>query len=426
MHHLIKIKNRILFLFIIIFSSLILQGLCMLTQMEGNNIFNPNVLLSSTILMTLISMVMLLGILKSIANPINKVNNLLKDTLKGDLTKRINITTNNEVGELSNSINLFLNGIEELILKIKNQIHTLAISTNQVSVATTQATQGIEDISNELSEVSLCFHNNARNVEKATIEIKEMINNIVFISQKLDVASESSKGILTAVNIGVENINEIVEVNNEVKQSTKEVYDSIKELKKSSVHIGKIVSIITNISEQTNLLALNATIESARAGQYGKGFAVVAEEVRRLSEESKESADTISSLIKEIQEKANYADLAITKEQQLVETSVEKINNIDEQFENILDRIVKITEEIKSISNSSREQSVIAEDMTNLMNEILGNTQKNDNSIYKINGVIENQVSIYQEIGSSIDELEKFASSLTDKTNKWECSCSAN
>jgi methyl-accepting chemotaxis protein len=421
-----KVKNKIIFLLIINFLSLMLQGFCMGEKITQKTILNTNVILILTMLITLTSIFILLDILKSIINGIYQVNNVLKDIVKGELGERIHIDREDEIGELAKSINIFLDGMEQLISKTKEHFSSLAIATNEMSMTGMQAIDGINQVTNELNHVSHSFHNNVNNVEQATASIKEMARNTQVISQEAQNAFESSKDILNAISIGEKDIAHVVVANNKVKKSTKEAYKSIKELRISSERIGDIVEMITSISEQTNLLALNAAIESARAGENGRGFGVVAQEVRKLAEESKESASKISLLIREIQEKANYADLAITNGQQLAGASVEKSNDINDQFKNILERIKKITDEISVISNSSSNQSRISEDIANLMSEILVTTQNNDQSIQHIHKVINDQISFYQEIGANMEELEGFTSNLKDSMDQWRCSCSIN
>jgi len=138
---------------------------------------------------------------------------------------------------------------------------------------------------------------------------------------------------------------EIVSSIGKVKESSNEVYKVIEKLKASSLEISEIVNIITSISEQTNLLALNASIEAARAGEHGRGFAVVANEVGKLAENSNQSAQKISSLIDEIQVDISQADKIMSQENTLVEDSVAKVHDTNQEFG-------KIFSEIKNMATS--------------------------------------------------------------------------
>ncbi|MBF8984696.1 methyl-accepting chemotaxis protein [Lutibacter sp. B2] len=361
-------------------------------------------------------------IINNMVRPINKTINMLKDIAEGegDLTKRLDVYSNDEIGELAKWFNLFVDKIQELVSQAKYNADVLAESSSQIALGMDQANKGIEEIGSGIGDVSDSSQNNASVVEEATASIEELASSSEIVSQEAKNAFESGAVILKAANQGAENIKQVVEANNRVKESTKEVYEVIGELKASSDQVGAIVSIITNISEQTNLLALNAAIEAARAGEHGRGFAVVAEEVRKLAEESKTSASEISSLISEIQTRADNANKAVKEGQQLVEVSVDKSNVVNEHFKNILESIEGITRKIEMISNSSIQQVQVAEEMTKAMDEISATTQDNASSVQQINEVIESQASSFEEIGASVEELKNVAFALKDKTDKFK------
>jgi len=420
----IQIKSKILFLLLVIVMSFGFQGIFILGQITEKMMISTNFLISLTMSTTLVSLFILLDIFKHVVNPMNKINMVLKDVLNGELRTQIDIPSQNEVGELAKLINAFIDEMQSMMSNSKNTFSTLALSTNQMAVAGARAIGGVGDISNELSDVSRYFQNNTKRVEEVTANIEEMASRTQVISQEAEKAFVSSTEILTATRTGEKDIDDVVVSNIEVNKSTEEAYNSIKELQQSSEHIGEMVSFITSVSEQTNLLALNAAIESARAGEHGRGFAVVTDEIRKLAEESKVSASKISASVKEIQDKANRADIAITKGQEVAKKSVVKSYDVNDQFKNILKRIEHITEEINLISDSSNEQSIISDDIANLMSEILASIQKSGMSVEHISNVVNEQMSSYQEIGASMEELEQSVSSLKDGADQWQCNCS--
>ncbi|WZL74058.1 methyl-accepting chemotaxis protein [Clostridiaceae bacterium 35-E11] len=364
----------------------------------------------------------LIGITNGITKPINNTILMLKDIAEGqgDLTKRLNVHTNDEIEELANWFNVFIEKIQDLVGKVKKNAYTLSEASHQIAMVMEESNKGIEDIARSVNDVSDTFQNNASVVQETTASIEELASSTEVISGEAEKVAEGSKRILDATNRGGENIKEVVAVIHKVQMATDDVYKTIKELKDSSDQIGEIVSLITGISEQTNLLALNAAIESARAGEHGKGFAVVAEEVRKLAEESKESATKINALIHEIQSKSENADHAIKEGQQFVHISVEKADDTHRQFENILGAIEQITQKIDMMSNSSRQQSAISSDMTKAMDEISNKTQDSAGEVQQINAVIEEQVSAFEEITASIDELDHMAKILKENTEKFK------
>jgi methyl-accepting chemotaxis protein len=386
----------------------------------------PNSIRNEAIIVSLISLIVVLLILFVISNnivkPIRKTTDILKDISEGegDLTKRLKVYTNDEVGELSKSFNLFVDKIQQLIIQVKSNAYVVAESSAQIAQAIDQANKGIVEIANEVSNVYDITQNNASIVEETTTSIEKLAINSDSISQEAQNVFTDSESAFESADDGQNTINEVVSSNNKVKDSTGDVYNVIEELKVSSDKIGEIVTIITNISEQTNLLALNAAIEAARAGEHGKGFAVVADEVRKLAEESKQSASNISVLINEIQIKANKANVVIGEGQQLVEESVDKSYMINKHFKVIHNSIGEMTEKLKLITDSSSNQSYVTNNMAKAMDEIASKTQTSASSVEQINAIVEEQASSFEEIGASIDELSNMANKLKDQTDEFK------
>ncbi|WP_199872895.1 methyl-accepting chemotaxis protein [Inediibacterium massiliense] len=358
----------------------------------------------------------------TIKKPIHKTIDMLKNIAQGegDLTKRLNIHSKDEIGELTEWFNLFVDKIQDLVGQAKYNADHLAESSSQIALSIDQVNQGIEQIAGGISNVSDGAQNNASVVEETTASIEELASSIEVVSRQAKDAFDKSNDTLEFANQGANNVKEVVDANHKVNEATKEVYKVIGELKDSSDQIGEIVSMITNISQQTNLLALNAAIEAARAGEHGRGFAVVADEVRKLAEESTESASSITVLIDEIQIKADHASQAISQGQALVGVSVEKSNIIQTHFQNILNSIKDINGKMKTISSSANQQSQSAEEMTKAMDEISASTQDNASAVQQINAVIENQASAFEEIGASAEELKNVALKLKERTDKFK------
>jgi methyl-accepting chemotaxis protein len=380
-----------------------------------------NFILSIAAISIIIILIILFFVLRNIIKPIVKTSDMLLDISQGDgdLTKRLEVYTEDEIGQLAKGFNLFVDKIHGLISEMKNTAELLATTSTEITQTMDIANEGVANISTSMTHVSDSSQNNASVVEQTTASIEELASSIDMVTNESSEVVENSKTALETANQGEKNITEVVNANNSVKTATDNVYKAIKELKISSEKVGDIVTLITGISEQTNLLALNAAIEAARAGEHGKGFAVVAEEVRKLAEESKTSALDIQLLISEIQTKADIANDAINEGQKLVDVSVLKSNVINDHFKIIMNEIQEINNKIEKVSNSSNQQLLVAEEMTRAMDEISASTGDEANSVQQINGVIEEQASSFEEIGASIEELDNMARKLKNETDKF-------
>lgn len=367
-------------------------------------------------------LIILYMIISKVLKPIKDTTEMLKDIAQGegDLTKRLDAKTNDEIGEMAKWFNLFVDKIEALVRDVKINIDIVAEGSTEIASCLEQSNKGIDDIAKGIEHVSVSAEVNAGVVEETTASIHEFSNSIDTISEKTRDTFEKSKGVLQIADKGNKIVSEIVQVNNNVKESANEILTSVSDLKNSSDRVKEIVDMITNISEQTNLLALNAAIEAARAGEHGKGFTVVAEEVRSLAEQSKESAAQISLLLNDIKTKADKANEEVIEGQRLSEISVEKSNLVKVHFTEIFTSIETITEKIQLISQSANEQSKISEEMTKSMNDISKSAQDNAEAVQMINGILEEQVTSYGEISSNMDEFKKIAFNLKDSTNSFK------
>lgn len=367
-------------------------------------------------------LIILYLILSKVLKPIKETTEMLKDIAQGegDLTKRLEAKTHDEVGEMANWFNLFVDKIEALVGDVKVNIDTVAEGSTEIAVCLEQSNKGIEDIAKGIEKVSVSAEVNAGVVEETTASIHEFSNSIDIISDKTKDTFEKSKEVLEIADKGNKVVEEIVQVNSNVKESANEILNSVSDLKNSSDRVKEIVDMITNISEQTNLLALNAAIEAARAGEHGKGFTVVAEEVRNLAEQSKTSAAQISILLNDIKIKADKANEEVVEGQRLSEISVEKSNLVREHFIEIFTSIETITEKIQLISQSANEQSKISDEMTKSMNDISKSAQDNAESVQVINGILEEQLTSFGEISANMDEFKKIAFNLQDTTNSFK------
>ncbi|OLO19694.1 hypothetical protein BKP29_0207680 [Bacillus licheniformis] len=195
-------------------------------------------------------------------------------------------------------------------------------------------------------------------------------------------------------------------------QSVHESGEIIEMLNTRSYEIGSISKAITEIADQTNLLALNASIEAARAGEHGKGFAVVAEEVRRLAEQSQQSANQISHLISEIQsEIATTTDSIMTVKTEAV-NGVKMIEQNKRTFESIDGLMEEFSVRISDLSSDARHISQSIQNITTSFTAISKEVQETSDYSQQVAGLTEEQFAAMEEVTASANELSKLAEDL--------------
>ena len=294
--------------------------------------------------------------------PLDELNNAANRISEGDLTLDIEVSSRDELGTLAGyfekmiySLRSLTGKLKDTSLKMASKAHKLSASSMSMRVSIDQITKNTHGIAEGSSRQSV-------KMEK----INQTVNEMSLIMQQVTVGSQRTAQATKEANATAKELrqrshdlmNKIMDIQDSVNRSAL----VIKNLDTNSEKIGEIVEVITNISDQTNLLALNAAIEAARAGEHGRGFAVVANEVKKLAEESRNSARKISELITEIQQETKKAvgnmeqgTRTVMEGSRMIEATVLSIESIEKATENAANMFSEIIEIGKMQESMNRQ-----------------------------------------------------------------------
>ncbi|WP_295891737.1 methyl-accepting chemotaxis protein [uncultured Vibrio sp.] len=293
---------------------------------------------------------------KAIHNPLSLINRVLRKMTQGDMTHYVNYQSSCEFGELSQSIDLLVSEMKDVLSQINTGTDSLAeeaqnashISETTMSRVSTQKQQ-IELVAAAISEMEVSVSEVYRSTEQSQSEVESA-------NASTQVSREQVASSLLLVEELFESINSAVDIAHKLEEF--------------SNNIGSILDVIRGIAEQTNLLALNAAIEAARAGEHGRGFAVVADEVRTLANRTQQSTVEIQAMIERLQESSEQVVSVMKTSQDRTNECVSQSRVTDETLKSVAERMEAINEMSMQVSHASEEQIAVSKDIAKTINEI--------------------------------------------------------
>lgn len=377
-----------------------------------------NSMLKSILIITLLAVLLsiIIGeiISRKITTPINKLAGIMENASKGDLTVKSDITSKDELGALSNSFNTMAENIKSLIGNINSSMNTVAATVDTLVETSDSTSLSIEDVANTVQQIAEGSSHQSETVEKVVEKATNLGNEIDKLNSYSKDMKTSSDEIVSIDLSSKEVLQKLVDKTIQNDTAVGNVYDIIDELRVSSSNIGAITEAISGISEQTNLLALNAAIEAARAGESGKGFAVVAEEVRRLAEQSSDSAKEIEKIVTDIQSKTNDAVKIVADVKNYVADQAAAVDETGNIFEKISKNITNIASKIENVNKALLSMNSSKEDVINDIQNVSAVTEETAASSEEVSASTEEQSAAMQELAGSVNKLEQMIQDLSN------------
>ena len=332
-----------------------------------------------------VATVLIFFITSGVVKPINRVVAGLQDAAEGDgdLTKRIDITSTDEVGELARWFNTFIEKIQRIISEVTRNAQDL-----------TTASRELAGIAGHLSDSAGQTSGKAMTVSAASEEMSTTISSAAGImdetASNLSIVASGAEEMTATINEIAGNTEKGRQIAEAAVSQTSHATDQIQDLGNAAMQIGKVVETITEISEQVNLLALNATIEAARAGEAGKGFAVVANEIKELAKQTAAASGEIKQQIEGIQTST--------------QGTVTEINSI-------ADVVSQVNDLVSTIAAAVEEQSVTTRD-------IAGNVARASEGVGEVNTTMAEGSKAASTIAADIADVTQAADEMTNASSQ--------
>lgn len=362
--------------------------------------------------------IIILAILK-IVRPLQSANGQLSkiisdiDSSKGDLTSRININSHDEVGELVDGINLFIEKLQEIMKSIRSHSENILVSSKEIADKINESGNNTNEVSATMDEIAAAMQEISATVEELSSGSENIFESIIHLTDKINDGNVLTKDIQNrSLNYKTEIENEktnAVAIINEIKSTLEQSIENSKE----AAQIQSLTENILQIASQTNLLSLNASIEAARAGEAGKGFSVVAAQISELAESSRTIAKNIQEISTLVTESVTGLSSNSKKLLEFVNNDVltdyDKFVAISDNYYNDAVNVNNILEEF---TNGTSALKTTMSEMNHGINDISTTIEESANGTNDISSRIRNIASSVEAIKSQTAENQSIGNEL--------------
>ncbi|MBA5716932.1 methyl-accepting chemotaxis protein [Bacillus subtilis] len=365
------------------------------------------------VIVIMVSVILVLFFTRKINKRLNALKSAFESAGNGDMTIEVSDKTGDELSELSvyyNKMRMKLNDtiqtVQQSALQLASASQQLSAGAEETNQASEKITEAVQQIANGAQDQITRIENSESSLKQASADIRDISANTAAIADKGQLAQSKA-------DIGQKEIANVQAQMDAIHQSIQKSGEIIHQLDGRSKQIEQILSVITQIADQTNLLALNAAIEAARAGEQGKGFAVVADEVRKLAEESQQSAGQISKLIIEIQKDMNRSARSVEHVKTEAAEGVTMIQRTRDAFKEIAAATGEISAEISDLSASVTNISASAHHINDSFAANTADIKESTKNTRQAAALTEEQFAAMEEITAASETLSQLAEELT-------------
>lgn len=368
----------------------------------------------------LLSGLLIFIILRIFLIALTKLKTGVREISEGDLSARVHLHSNDEFGALAQDFNQMVESVQMVVTEINETTSVLNEFSQAIKESTDQTAQSVKHVAETTQETAEAALSSAESSGEAASAMEEMARGVGAIAESAGVIVDAASQTEQEVVEGSRTIHSVRQQMDQILGTVAKAGGLMDELSRLSGDAGRMNEAITDIANQTNLLSLNASIEAARAGEHGRGFAVVAGEVRKLSDQTKQTADEISNtlglMLSLIEQSDNYMNSEVRSKvnegMRISEEATVSFGNIERSTSHIVDQIQGISAVAEQMSASTQEVSAT-------VTELAGMSKQTAEGAETTSAAAEEQLAAMEAIAASSLELAGIASNLTRVVSKF-------
>ncbi|WP_018886656.1 methyl-accepting chemotaxis protein [Paenibacillus massiliensis] len=369
----------------------------------------------------IVMLVILVIVIRGITRPIEQMVVSTKRVSEGYLNEQINTRRKDEVGQLASNYNAMIISLQRVIQELANTSSHLVASSEEMNATTEQNSKAVEHVTElvvKSADGAEVQANVSRESARAMEEVSAGITRIADTSNTIFTSTEKT---VQTIKLGSGKVSEMKAQMEAIQTSVRESASMIEQLNQHSSDVIEMSKGIADIAKQTNLLSLNASIEAARAGEQGKGFAVVANEVSKLADQSKGTADQIQLVITQMIDMIrNVAHMMEGQVISDVTHGLQVTQETTEAFADIQAATEQIVDQLEDVSSVTQQISASAEEVSASVQEVADIAQANMESFQGVTAASEQQLASIEDIHAAANTLSRMAENMQQVVERFK------